>query len=220
MDALNVASLTPLSVLSERKTELRKTPSNPTLSPPKVLNFSSLIRSPSLFQNCLSRNFNGSLALLSSVLSGSHANANALTYEEALNLSVSPNTPTPSGDFDPSSILDGLVGFATENPVVVAGGAAIFALPFVLSQVFGKPKAFGVESAKMAYSKLGDDATAQLLDIRPAKELREVGTPDCRGVGKKPVSVVYKGEDKNGFLKKLALKFKEPENTTLFILDK
>jgi hypothetical protein len=32
--------------------------------------------------------------------------------------------------------------------------------------------------------------------------------------------VPYNGEDKNGFLKKLTLRFKDPENTTLVILDK
>jgi chitinase domain-containing protein 1 len=47
-----------------------------------------------------------------------------------------------------------------------------------------------------------------------------VGSPDIRGLRKKPVPIVYEGEDKPGFLKKLSLKFKEPENTTLFILDK
>jgi chitinase domain-containing protein 1 len=34
------------------------------------------------------------------------------------------------------------------------------------------------------------------------------------------VAVPYNGEDKNGFLKKLALRFKDPENTKLIILDK
>ncbi|MCD9641396.1 Rhodanese-like domain-containing protein 4, chloroplastic [Datura stramonium] len=65
-----------------------------------------------------------------------------------------------------------------------------------------------------------NDAGAQLLDIRAPAELREVGSPDIRDLKKKPVTVVYKGEDKPGFLKKLSLKFKEPEKTTLFILDK
>ncbi|KAJ6679802.1 RHODANESE-LIKE DOMAIN-CONTAINING PROTEIN 4 CHLOROPLASTIC [Salix purpurea] len=61
---------------------------------------------------------------------------------------------------------------------------------------------------------------AQLLDIRLPVEFRQVGSPDIRGLSKKPVPIVYEGEDKPGFLKKLSLKFKEPENTTLFILDK
>ncbi|KAL2468860.1 Rhodanese-like domain-containing protein 4 [Forsythia ovata] len=86
--------------------------------------------------------------------------------------------------------------------------------------LLSKSKPWGVESAKNAYAKLADDSNAQLLDIRASGELRQVGSPDSRGLKKKPVAVVYKGEDKPGFLNKLAPKFKEPENTTLFILDK
>ncbi|MCD7470480.1 hypothetical protein HAX54_010390 [Datura stramonium] len=91
--------------------------------------------------------------------------------------------------------------FASENPLIIAGGFAALALPIVLFHVPGKPP-------------------PALLDIRAPAELREVGSPDIRDLKKKPVTVVYKGEDKPGFLKKLSLKFKEPEKTTLFILDK
>ncbi|KAA8520729.1 hypothetical protein F0562_014999 [Nyssa sinensis] len=146
--------------------------------------------------------------------------AGALTYEEALQQSVSASTSGGSSDFDASGILDSVISFGVENPAVIIGGATILALPLVLSQVLSNPKPWGLESAKTAYAKLGDDANAQLLDIRAPVELRQVGSPDIRGLKKKPVPVVYKGEDKPGFLKKLALKFKEPENTTLFILDK
>lgn len=116
--------------------------------------------------------------------------------------------------------LDSAIRFATENPLVIVGGAAVLALPLVLSQVLKKTKPWGVDTAKSAYAKLGDDTNTQLLDIRPSVESRRVGSPDIRGLGKKPVSIVYKGEDKPGFLKKITLKFKEPEKTTLFILDK
>lgn len=152
--------------------------------------------------------------LLSSVLSTGLAKA--LTYEEALQQS----SGSSSSDFDASEILDGVISFTTENPVVIAGGVTILAVPLVLSQVLKKPKPWGVESARSAYAKLGEDVNAQLLDIRAPVEFRKVGSPDIRGLGKKAVSIVYKGEDKPGFLKKLSLKFKEPENTTLFIVDK
>lgn len=151
--------------------------------------------------------------LLSSVLSPGLAKA--LTYEEALSAGTS-----AAGDFDGNGVVDGVISFATENPAVVAGGAAILAVPLILFQLLNKPKSWGVESAKSAYAKLGDDPNTQLLDIRAPGESRKVGSPDIRGLGKKPVSIFYKGEDKQGFLKRLSLKFKEPENTTLFILDK
>ncbi|KAJ1429510.1 Rhodanese-like domain superfamily [Sesbania bispinosa] len=116
--------------------------------------------------------------------------ATALTYEEALSQSV---TAPSSGDFDANGFVDSVISFATENPAILAGGVAILAVPVVLSQVLKKPKPWGVE---------------------------QVGSPDVGGLRKKTVSIAYKGEDKPGFLKKLSLKFKEPENTTLFILDK
>ncbi|GMY23849.1 rhodanese-like domain-containing protein 4, chloroplastic isoform X2 [Fagus crenata] len=215
MEALNAASLTPLSVLSDRKKEPRKISSLPTTFPLKFSNSSTLSINPPTLQECLSRTFQGSLVLVSSLLNT--VPARAISYEEALQQSVNSLT---AGDFDASGVLDSVISFGTQNPAVIAGGAAILVVPLVLSQLLGKLKAWGVESAKNAYAKIGDDANAQLLDIRAPVEFRQVGSPDIRGLGKKPVSIVYTAEDKPGFLKKLSSKFKEPENTTLFILDK
>ncbi|KAK2995528.1 hypothetical protein RJ640_003956 [Escallonia rubra] len=214
MEALNAVGLTPISVLSDRRTEPRKISSLPTASPLKLSFSANFITNPPNISEGISRSFHGGLVLISSVFNTGLAKA--LTYDEALQQSVS----TSDSGFDVSGVLDGIINFGVENPAVIVGGAAVLALPLVLSQVFGKPKPWGVESARSAYAKLGEDATAQLLDIRAPAELRQVGTPDIRGLKKKPVTVLYKGEDKPGFLKKLALKFKEPENTTLFILDK
>lgn len=210
MEALNGLGLKPICVLPDQRAKPRKVfqiPANPS---PKSPNSSTLDTNPPNWREKVSRNFHGSLVLLASSLSAKFASA--LTYEEALQQSVTSNS---GSDFDVGSV------FGSIDPLIVAGGAAVIALPLVLSRVFGgKPKPFGIESAKSAYAKLADDPNAQLLDIRSLKELREVGTPDVRGLKKKSVSVVYKGEDKPGFLQKLFLKFKEPENTTLYILDK
>ncbi|XP_044504082.1 rhodanese-like domain-containing protein 4, chloroplastic [Mangifera indica] len=204
MEALNAASLTPVSVLCERRTEPRKIPSLSTTSLSKL----------STSRGSLTRSFHGGLVLVSSVLATRLTKA--LTYEEALRQSTSSST----FDGDVSGILDSIISFGTENPAIIAGGVTILAVPLILSLVLKKPKSWGVESAKNAYAKLGEDGSAQLLDIRSPVEFRQVGSPDVRGLGKKPVSIVYRGEDKPGFLKKLSLKFKEPENITLFILDK
>ncbi|KAJ9188244.1 hypothetical protein P3X46_003616 [Hevea brasiliensis] len=216
MEALNAAGLTPISVLCEKRTEPGKFLCLPATSSLKFSNSASLSSTPhtNTIQECLSRTFHGGLVALSSVLSTGLAKA--LTYEEALQQSTS----TPASDFDASGVLDNVISFATENPTVIGGGAAILAVPLVLSQILKKPKPWGVESARKAYAVLGDDANAQLLDIRAPVELKKMGTPDIRGFKKKPVSIAYKGDDKPGFLKKLSLKFKEPEKTTLFILDK
>ncbi|XP_059301563.1 rhodanese-like domain-containing protein 4, chloroplastic [Lycium ferocissimum] len=203
MEALNAARLTPVSVLSDRRNEPKKVPS---------FQFKNLPNSANVNTN-YSRNVHGGLVLLSSVFTTNLAKA--LTYEEALQQS------TTSTDFDANALVETVTNFVSENPSVIAAAVAVLALPLVLSQVFSKkPKPWGVESAKKAYAKLGDDESSELLDIRGTVELRQVGSPDIKGLKKKPVNVVYKGEDKPGFLNKLALKFKEPENTTLFILDK
>ncbi|XP_039021397.1 rhodanese-like domain-containing protein 4, chloroplastic [Hibiscus syriacus] len=207
--------LTTLTILSDRSTETRKPPLLSIASPLRLPNSPLFIKTQPALHYCLSRSLHGGLLLLSSVLPAGFAKA--LSYEETLQQT----TRSPSSlEVDPSGILDSVLGFATENPTVVAGGAVVLAVQLILSQLLKNPKPWGVESAKNAYAKLGDDATVQLLDIRPLKEIRDVGSPDIRGFGKKPVSVAYNGEDKPGFLKKLSLKFKEPENTTLFIIDK
>ncbi|GKU96686.1 hypothetical protein SLEP1_g9897 [Rubroshorea leprosula] len=213
MEALNATSLTPLSVLCEKRSEPRRISSLPTISASKLSSSATFNRTSPTLQDCLSRSLHGGLALLSSVFAGDFAQA--LTYEEGLQ----PLTGSSRSEVESSGVLDTVVGFVTENPAIVASGAAILAVPIVLSQVFGKSKPWGSESPKSAYAKLGEDAGAQLLDIRGPKEFREVGSPDVRGLGKKPVSIVYKSEEKPRFLKKLSLKFKKPENTTLFILD-
>ncbi|XP_022924264.1 rhodanese-like domain-containing protein 4, chloroplastic [Cucurbita moschata] len=216
MEALNAASLSPLAVLSDRKREPRKLSPIPSPSSFKSPNSASSSTNLPVPQGiCSSRSLQGSLVLLSSVLNAGVAGA--LTYEEALQQSVSTSS---SGDFDLNGVLDGIINFGTENPGIVVGGAVILALPLFFSLFPRKSKPWGVESARNAYAKLGEDAYAQLLDIRSPVELRKVGGPDVRGLGKKPVSITYNGEDKPGFLKKLGLKFKEPQNTTLFILDK
>ncbi|XP_073022704.1 rhodanese-like domain-containing protein 4, chloroplastic isoform X1 [Primulina eburnea] len=201
MEALNVVGLTPISVLAKRPGP-RKNQSLATVSPFKNQSFS------------VSRCMAGGLVLLSSALGTDLARA--LTYDGTLQQSVSNLAP----DIDFSGVLGNATNFAAENPIIAGGGVALLAFPVVVSQLLSKSKNWGVESAKTAYSKLGDDDKAQLLDIRAPQDIKQTGSPDIRSFKKKPVVVVYNGEDKSGFLKKLSLKFKEPESTTLFILDK
>ncbi|XP_058743891.1 rhodanese-like domain-containing protein 4, chloroplastic [Vicia villosa] len=216
MEALNSAVFTPLSVLSDRT-------KNPTKISCKVSNFPTSNTRKHNLKEFLSKGFQKGLILAAtSVVNVNVVNhgefAKALTYEEALGLS--PSASNYGGDIDVNGFVDSVVGFVAENPAILAGGVAILAVPLVLSQILKKPKPWGVESAKNAYAKLGADGNAQLLDIRGLAEIRQIGGPNVGGLKKKSVSIAYKGDDKPGFLKKLALKFKDPENTTLFILDK
>lgn len=218
MEALNSTIYTPLCVLSDRTKQPKKISSHPAISTSKVSNFSTSNNRKHNLRECLSRNFQKGLILAASVVNVNvnvNGFANALTYEEALQQS-----PISGGDIDVNGFVDSLISFATENPAILAGGVAILAVPLVLSQILKEPKKWGVESAKNAYAKLGADGNAELLDIRGLSEIRTVGGPNVGGLKKKSVSIAYKSDDKPGFLKKLSLKFKEPENTTLFILDK
>lgn len=212
MESLNAATLTPLSVLCDRKKQPRRLSSLPRISACKLSKKES-------FNEFLPAGLQRGLLLAASVINGGGI-AKALTYEEALQQSVGTSSAISAGDFDVNGVVDSVISFGTENALIIAGGLVVLGVPLVLSQVLNKPKAWGVESAKNAYAKLGADGDAQLLDIRAASEFRQVGTPDVGGLKKKAVSITYKADDKPGFLKKLALKFKEPGNTTLFILDK
>ncbi|XP_072980037.1 rhodanese-like domain-containing protein 4, chloroplastic [Typha angustifolia] len=219
MEVLSAAGLTPVSLLkttssSEKRPEPRKII---PLSFPKTS--SSDDQLPSL-RKLVPKSFGQGLAALSLAL-GNGGLARALTYEEALGQSINSDSSfSGSLDFDIGEILDGFLKFTSENPLVIGGGVAVLAVPLVLLQILPKPKPWGVKSAKNAYSMLAEDASAQLLDIRGGREFKDVGSPDIRGLKKKAVSVSYRGDDDQRFLKKLALKFKDPGSTTLFILDK
>ncbi|XP_042456727.1 rhodanese-like domain-containing protein 4, chloroplastic [Zingiber officinale] len=199
MEVLNAAGLTPLASLhkaaSSSSSPGKRAEARRSLLPLRIRN----------------------LAALSSVL-GAGGLARALTYEEALNQTFGSSSPFP--DFDLSGLLDGIVSFVTDNPLIVGGAGLALAVPLVISQVLNLAQSWGVESAKGAYAKLSEDSGAQLLDIREGKDLRQVGSPDLRGLKKKAVAITYRGDDKQRFLKKLELKFKDPANTTLYILDK
>ncbi|XP_073288730.1 rhodanese-like domain-containing protein 4, chloroplastic [Primulina huaijiensis] len=213
MEALKAVAFTPVSGFAKRSGH-RKNPSPTSICRFKNKAFSSSNNSEGHLS--VSGYLPGCSVLLSSLLSSGFAKA--LSYEEALQQSVSGGGFSP--DFQLSGVLDSVLGFVAENPIIVGSGVAVLAVPLVVSQLFSNPKPWGVESSKTAYAKLGNDSNAQLLDIRTSLEVKQSGSPDIRGLNKKPVAIAYKGEDKPGFLKKLSLKFKNPENTTLFILDK
>jgi len=87
-----------------------------------------------------------------------------------------------------------LVDFIAQNPLVVAAGFSVVAVPLVVSQVLGgASKPYETVSVKAAYRRLLEEPDAQLVDIRPLKDAREVGSPDISEAKKKAVAVPYDG---------------------------
>ncbi|XP_042028348.1 rhodanese-like domain-containing protein 4, chloroplastic [Salvia splendens] len=200
MEALNAVGVKPIPILANQ-TDPNKTPTSLTLSPSKNQPFPKCTTSN--HSTSASRALGAGLALLSSLLTSGSA--------EALQQQT---------DFDVGGVIDGVIRFAAENPIIAGGGAAVVAVPVVVAQILRNTQRWGAESAKAAYAKLGDGANAQLLDIRSTAEIKQTGSPNLRGLKKKVVAVPYSSDDKLGFLNKLNLKFKEPQTTTLFVLDK
>lgn len=155
--------------------------------------------------------------LLSSLFSAAPA-VSALTYEEALQQGVSSSPTEAPIDIDLNGIIDTVQSFSSENALAIIGGIGLVGVPLVLTRILSKPKTWGTTSAQEAYSKLGEDLEAQLLDIRTLDDIKEVGSPNIRKLKKKTVQITY--ENDASFLEKVSAKFKDPANTILYILDK
>lgn len=141
--------------------------------------------------------------------------ASAISYDD-LTLSV-PSVQAPT-DVDVGAISDSVTSFAVENPLAIIAGVAAVALPLVVSNLFSQAKPWNSVSAKEAFQKL-ETGEAQLLDIRSTEDIKAEGTPDLRTVKRRVFQIPYTPGDDEAYLKKLLAKFKEPADTTLYILD-
>lgn len=70
------------------------------------------------------------------------------------------------------------------------------------------------------FKKLRDDPNAQLLDIRDAKSVKYLKSPNLKLLGKSVVQVQYSEDDADGFVRKVLENFTDPENTVICILDR
>ncbi|XP_066341833.1 rhodanese-like domain-containing protein 4A, chloroplastic [Miscanthus floridulus] len=99
-----------------------------------------------------------------------------------------------------------------EDDVIDVSGNSI-GKGFQLPSGSGSSKPYVIVSARAGYQLLLEELNAQLIDIRPLKDARDAITPDLKEAKKKVAAMLYNGEDKNGFMKKLTLRFKDLENT-------
>ncbi|GLJ18955.1 hypothetical protein SUGI_0339010 [Cryptomeria japonica] len=187
-------------------------------SPPSFSNYAeNLFRA--IGSQLKSRPVEAPHTILLSSLFGAAPAVSALTYEEALQQGVSSSpTEAPIEDIDLNGIIDTVQSFSSENALAIIGGVVLVGVPLVLTRILSTPKTWGTTSAAEAYSKLGEDPEAQLLDIRTLEDIKEVGSPDIRKLKKKAVQITY--ENDASFLERVSAKFKDPANTILYILDK
>lgn len=152
-----------------------------------------------------------SLVATSSSLVASVPPSLALKYDEF----VRKGETVASSSSDASSLID----FVGSNPVAILAGVAAVAVPLIAFRA-SSAQSFGSVSAAAAFAKLSDpEQSAQLLDIRAPEDIRAVGTPNLKSLRKRAVQVAYSADDKS-FVGKVLAKFRNAENTTLFVLDR
>lgn len=114
----------------------------------------------------------------------------------------------------------GLVEIVSSNPVAVVAGVAAVAVPLIALRASASGQSFGSVSAAAAFAKLSDsEQNAQLLDIRAPEEIRAAGAPNLKSLRKKALQVAYDAEDAS-FVAKVVARCRNPEATTLFVLDR
>lgn len=131
----------------------------------------------------------------------------------------SDNFSLPNLDLPNASLPEFDVGFIAANPLLILASLAAVTVPLIAFRASAGPKLFGVVSAVEAYANLSDmGENSQLLDIRAAEDIKENGQPDLKSLKKKIVQVAYAAEDP-AFVDTVLAKYKDSENTVLYILD-
>lgn len=161
------------------------------------------------------------LVASASSLVASVPSALALSYDDFVRGVDKATATAESAAGDASFVVDfdAAADFMTANPVALVAGLAAVAVPLVAFRALASPQTFGSVSPVEAFNKLSNPETdAQLLDIRAPEDVKAEGAPNLKSLRKKPVQVAYTG-DTNSFLDKVLAKYKDPESTTLYILD-
>ncbi|KAM7521923.1 hypothetical protein LguiA_011825 [Lonicera macranthoides] len=127
-----------------------------------------------------------------------------------------PNDPV-SNKINVEAILVSIDDFFNRYPFFVSGVVFIWLVVIPLTEEYLQKHKF--ISAINAFKKLKEDPNAQLLDIRAAKSLGFLGSPNLRILKKSVVQVEFIEGDEEGFVKNTLEKFRDPANTTICILD-
>ncbi|XP_042519472.1 rhodanese-like domain-containing protein 4, chloroplastic [Macadamia integrifolia] len=121
------------------------------------------------------------------------------------------------GKISLESVLIAIDDFFNRNPFFVAGVTFVWLVVIPLTQ--GYLKKYKFISAIDAFRKLRDSPNAQLLDIRDKRSLLYVGSPNLKVFKKRAVQFQFSEGKEEHFVQEVLRSFKDPQNTTLCVLD-
>ncbi|KAI3932842.1 hypothetical protein MKX01_031824 [Papaver californicum] len=116
------------------------------------------------------------------------------------------------------SVLVSIDDFNNRNPFFVAGCTFIWLVVIPLAQEYVFKK-FKFVSAVDAFRKLRDDQNSQLLDIRDNKSSRVLASPNLKILSKSVIQIQFMDGKEEGFVKKVLENFKDPGNSSLYVID-
>ncbi|KAJ8568670.1 hypothetical protein K7X08_028203 [Anisodus acutangulus] len=116
------------------------------------------------------------------------------------------------------AILVSIDEFFSKYPFFVAGVTFIWLVVIPLAEEYLQTYKF--ISAVDAFGKLRDDPSSQLLDVRDTKSLAYLPSPNLRMLNKSVMQVEFREVDENAFVKSVFQNFKDPQSTTLCVIDK
>ncbi|XP_006858740.2 rhodanese-like domain-containing protein 4A, chloroplastic isoform X1 [Amborella trichopoda] len=141
-------------------------------------------------------------------LLGSMAAAPLPTYAETLQF---------SDKIDIEKTLIAIDDFFNRYPFFVASVTFIWLVVIPVTQeLLKKYKSIATIDA---FRKLRDDPSFILLDIRPAKSVLAIGSPNLKTLKKTCVNVEYREGEDEDFVKKVMEELSDPPNTTVCVLD-
>lgn len=108
--------------------------------------------------------------------------------------------------------------FFNKNPFFVAGVTFIWLVVVPVAQEYFRKYKF--ISCIDAFRKLREEPSYQLLDIRDKKSLDFLKSPNLKILNKSVLQVEFREGEEGGFVKQVLENFKEPENTSVCIIDK
>ncbi|TKY65310.1 Rhodanese domain-containing protein 4A [Spatholobus suberectus] len=122
-----------------------------------------------------------------------------------------------AGKINLESILVSVDNFFNRYPFFVAGCTFIWLVVIPLAEEYFKKCKF--VSAIDAFRRLRDDPNSQLLDIRDAKSVKFLRSPNLKMLEKEVTQVEFVEGSEDAFVKKVLGRFKDAPNTVVCVLD-